>query len=226
MDSINEIAARHGLVVIEDAAQAQGSIYNGRRAGSLGHAAATSFYPGKNLGALGDGGAILTNDSEIAGRVRKLRNYGSTWKYNHEVQGYNTRLDELQAAFLREKLRFLDEWNNQRAEIAEIYTHALGGYDVDLPAVAANVTPVWHLYIIRTKSRENLMMHLNHEGISTAVHYPTPPHMQPCYRGCYSASLEVAELLSSEVLSLPLYPYMQADLALEVCKAIKRFRNS
>ena len=156
MDPINELANKFGLTVIEDAAQAQGAKYKGRRAGSLGHAAGTSFYPGKNLGALGDGGAVLTNDDEIASKVRRLRNYGSTVKYQHELAGYNSRLDELQAAFLRVKLSVLDAWNDRRREIAARYIRLLDGKGFGLPFVPDYADPVWHLFVIRHTQRDAL----------------------------------------------------------------------
>ena len=203
MDSINEFARRYGLIVIEDAAQAQGATYKGNRAGSLGDAAATSFYPGKNLGALGDGGAILTNDASIADKVRLLRNYGSRIKYQHEDTGYNTRLDEMQAAFLRVKLSLLDEWNDRRGALAGIYNAQLRDAGLGLPWVPDWANPVWHLYVVRSSRRDALRTHLDRCGISTVIHYPTPPHRQPCYAGYSSHNLPVAEMLASEVLSLP-----------------------
>jgi dTDP-4-amino-4,6-dideoxygalactose transaminase len=157
MDPINALAAKYNLVVIEDAAQAQGARYKGRRAGSLGHAAATSFYPGKNIGALGDGGAVLTNDDGIAAKVKQLRNYGSRVKYQHDVTGYNSRLDEMQAAFLRVKLSVLDEWNARRRQVADQYSSLLVGAGIVLPSVPEYVEPVWHLYVIRSKHRDALL---------------------------------------------------------------------
>jgi dTDP-4-amino-4,6-dideoxygalactose transaminase len=206
MDPINEIAARHGLIVIEDAAQAHGARYKGRRAGSLGDAAATSFYPGKNLGALGDGGAILTNDDSIADKVRRLRNYGSTVKYQHDLAGYNSRLDEMQAAFLRAKLTVLDDWNAIRREIAYQYSSLLPSADIDLPFVPHFAEPVWHLYVIRVKQRDAVKALLGERGISTVIHYPVPPHKQSCYREFSSRCLPIAEMLADEVLSLPIDP--------------------
>lgn len=206
MDPINELASKHGLIVIEDAAQAQGARYKGRRVGSLGHAAATSFYPGKNLGALGDGGAILTNDDSIATKVRLLRNYGSTVKYHHELAGYNSRLDELQAAFLREKLKVLDEWNRRRREIATTYSSLLQGASCTLPFAPEYAEPVWHLYVIGNKNRDAMKVHLEKSGVSTVVHYPRPPHQQACYKNSNFGRLPIAERLALEVLSLPMSP--------------------
>ena len=204
MDPINEIAGRHGLVVIEDAAQAQGARYKGRRAGSLGHAAGTSFYPGKNLGALGDGGAILTSDRAIADKVRRLRNYGSEIKYQHELMGYNSRLDELQAALLRAKLRMLDAWNQRRADIARTFQQALAGCGVGLPHIPEWADPVWHLYVIRSPEREALQGFLQEHGIDTMIHYPTPPHRQRCYADRSWDDLPIADRHAREVLSLPI----------------------
>lgn len=209
MDPINALAAKHGLVVIEDAAQAQGARYKGRRTGSLGHAAATSFYPGKNLGALGDGGAVLTNDDAIAEKVKQLRNYGSKVKYQHDLVGYNSRLDEIQAAFLRVKLAVLDEWNARRREVADQYSRLLANTDIALPYVPAFAEPVWHLYVIRCKQRDALKAHLEQHGVSTVIHYPIPPHRQACYQDFRGHKLPIAELLAGEVLSLPMSPQMQ-----------------
>lgn len=208
MDAINSLAARYNLVVIEDAAQAQGALYKGRKVGSLGHSAATSFYPGKNLGALGDGGAILTNSDVIAARVQELRNYGSVTKYHHNLKGFNSRLDEMQAAFLREKLMRLDEWNGYRREIAGQYSIALTGAKVTTPFIMDGVDPAWHLYVIRCEKRNHLQAYLDEKGISTGIHYPIPPHRQECYKDYFHRALPVADRLSSEVLSLPLAPTM------------------
>ena len=211
MDPINELAAKHGLIVIEDAAQAQGARYKRRRTGSLGHAAGTSFYPGKNLGALGDGGAALTNDDAIAEKVRRLRNYGSTVKYHHELSGYNSRLDELQAAFLRVKLAALDQWNARRVKIAAQYSKLLAGVKIDLPLVPEYALPVWHLYVIRSKQRDALKAQLERLGVSTVIHYPIPPHRQVCYQGFERHSLPISEILAEEVLSLPMSPDLKED---------------
>jgi dTDP-4-amino-4,6-dideoxygalactose transaminase len=211
MDPINRIAAEYGLVVIEDAAQAQGARYKGKRVGSLGHSAATSFYPGKNLGALGDGGAILTNDDTIADKVKQLRNYGSKVKYQHEMLGYNSRLDEIQAAFLRVKLSYLDQWNDQRRAIAASYTELLANTNVVLPHVPSYAEPVWHLYVVRSKQRDALKAHLEQRGVSTVIHYPIPPHRQVCYQEFLRETLPVADILAESVLSLPISPSMHED---------------
>ena len=223
MDPINALATKHGLVVIEDAAQAQGARYKGRRTGSLGHAAATSFYPGKNLGALGDGGAVLTNDDAIAEKIKQLRNYGSKVKYQHDLLGYNSRLDEMQAAFLRVKLAVLDEWNARRREIADQYSRLLEGADIKLPHVPEIAEPVWHLYVIRCKQRDALKKHLEQQGVSTVIHYPIPPHQQVCYQNSQEYHLPSAEVLAGEVLSLPMSPVMQVDEVQHVASAIQDF---
>ena len=211
MDPIRALAAQYGLVVIEDAAQAQGARYKGRRAGSLGHAAATSFYPGKNLGALGDGGAVLTNDDAIAGKVKQLRNYGSKIKYQHDLAGYNSRLDEMQAAFLRVKLAVLDEWNARRRDAAAQYSKMLAGSDLHLPLAPEYAESVWHLYVIRSKNRDALKAHLERQGVSTVIHYPIPPHRQACYQEFRAHNLPIAVILAEEVLSLPMSPALKAE---------------
>lgn len=227
MDAINKIASRHKLVVIEDAAQSQGSLYNGRPAGSLAHAAATSFYPGKNLGALGDGGAILTDDTAIASKVKQLRNYGSQTKYHHELMGCNSRLDELQAAFLRVKLRKLDASNAKRREVARLYTEGLAGIDLILPFVPEWAVPAWHLYVIRTDKREQLQAHLQSCGVDTLVHYPIPPHRQECYQGTASdLDLPLAESYARQTLSLPISPTMHVDEVNYVIEKIIDFHRS
>jgi dTDP-4-amino-4,6-dideoxygalactose transaminase len=225
MDPINELAVKHGLIVIEDAAQAQGARYKGRRAGSLGHAAGTSFYPGKNLGALGDGGAVLTNDDAIAEKVRQLRNYGSKVKYQHDLAGYNSRLDEMQAAFLRVKLAVLDEWNARRREIAFQYSTLLAGADVELPFVPGYAEPVWHLFVIRSKRRDALKAHLEQLGVSTVIHYPTPPHQQACYRDRSVGKFPIADQLASEVLSLPMSPDLRREEVELVVNALRSFNG-
>lgn len=221
MDPINEIAAKHGLIVIEDAAQAQGARYKGRRVGSLGHAAGTSFYPGKNLGALGDGGAVLTNDDAIAEKVKQLRNYGSKVKYQHDIAGYNSRLDEMQAAFLRVKLTALDQWNIRRREVAGQYSKLLADTRVGLPFVPEYAEPVWHLYVVRGKQRDALKIHLEKQGVSTVIHYPVPPHRQGCYRELGINNLPVAELLANEVLSLPMSPMLTEEDIRHVADSVR-----
>ncbi|HEV7684848.1 MAG TPA: DegT/DnrJ/EryC1/StrS family aminotransferase [Pyrinomonadaceae bacterium] len=216
MDRINEIAAPYGIKVIEDAAQAQGARCAGRRAGTLGHAAGFSFYPAKNLGAMGDAGAVVTNDSAIADRISLLRNYGSRVKYEHELRGFNSRLDEFQAAVLRVKLRKLDEWNERRARAATYYSQSLEGVpDLDLPFVPKFAEAVWHLFVVRHPQRDALQRHLEAHGVGTIIHYPQPPHLQKAYEGLgYAAGrFPLAEAAANEVLSLPMGPHLsQAEL--------------
>lgn len=211
MDPISTVAKKHGLKVIEDAAQAHGAKYKGRKAGSLGDAAGFSFYPGKNLGALGDGGAVTTGDENLAREIRALRNYGSDIKYHNRLKGYNSRLDELQAAFLRVKLRLLDSDNRRRREIAERYSRGLKGLpDLELPHVADGNSPVWHLYVVRTSCREALQDYLSGRGIGTMIHYPIPPHLQPAYAelGMKEGDFPVSETIHRSALSLPIGPTM------------------
>jgi dTDP-4-amino-4,6-dideoxygalactose transaminase len=208
MDAIDRVAREHGLKVIEDAAQAHGAAHRGRRAGALGHAAGFSFYPAKNFGALGDGGAVTTDDSDLAQRVRRLRNYGSTQKYQHEVKGFNSRLDEVQAALLRVKLRHLDRWNDQRRTIASVYLAALAATGLGLPAVPQWATPVWHLFVVRSPLRQRIMERLEGSGVGSMIHYPVPPHLQPAYAELRlrAGDLPIAERIHREVFSLPIYP--------------------
>lgn len=210
MDAINVIARKHNLKVIEDAAQAHGARYKGKRVGTLGDAAGFSFYPGKNLGAIGDGGAVTTNDAEIAEKIRMLGNYGSSIKYHNEVKGYNSRLDELQAAFLREKLQKIDEWNDRRKVIAIEYLNQFKDCNLVLPYVPDWADPVWHLFVVRSQQRETLQVHLQQQGIGTMIHYPIPPHLQPAYSelGYKQGDFPIAEMIHNEVLSLPIGPHM------------------
>lgn len=222
MDPINEVARRHGLKVIEDAAQAHGARYKGRRTGGLGDAAGFSFYPGKNLGALGDGGAVVTNDPDLADRVRVLRNYGSRTKYHNDVKGVNSRLDELQAAFLRVKLALLDDWNARRRAVAGRYLDVLSGLGLTLPFVPDWAQPVWHLFVVRWPRRDALQRALAGAGIGTMIHYPIPPHLQPAYRelGLGPGSFPLTEAIHRDVLSLPMWPQMPAAQIDAVCEAI------
>ncbi|HWL35803.1 MAG TPA: DegT/DnrJ/EryC1/StrS family aminotransferase [Frankiaceae bacterium] len=194
------------VYVIEDAAQAHGATLNGVRVGGGGATACWSFYPGKNLGALGDAGAVTTSDPALAQRLRLLRNYGSERKYVHEEAGVNSRLDELQAAVLRVKLRHLDAWNARRREIASRYTSGLAGV-VETPVVAKGAEPSWHLYVVRSPDRDGLAARLRERGVETLIHYPTPPHKQAAFAGI-AGSLPVAERLAAEVLSLPIGPHL------------------
>jgi dTDP-4-amino-4,6-dideoxygalactose transaminase len=223
MDLLTEIARRHNLCVIEDAAQAHGARYRGRRVGSLGHAAGFSFYPGKNLGAIGDGGAITTNDARLAVRVRKLRNYGSEVKYRHDIVGMNSRLDELQAAILRPKLATLDEENCRRSAVAAAYLAALKDSPVVLPSVTEGCEPVWHLFVIRSEKRNDLQAYLAEKGVGTAVHYPTPNHLQRAYVAEAWPALRLTERIQSEVLSLPMAPYLVTGDIDVVVDAVRDF---
>ena len=224
MDPINALAQRHGLKVIEDSAQAQGARYKGRCTGSLGDAAGHSFYPGKNLGAFADAGAVTTNDADLADRVRTLRNYGSKQKYHYETQGLNSRLDELQAAFLRVKLRHLEEWNARRMAIAHQYLATLHPLDsgLVLPTVAPWASPVWHLFVIRHPQRDALQQHLAAKGVQTIIHYPVPPHLTDAYPAPVPA-LPIAEQLANEVLSLPIGPHLVEAQIVAVNEAVESF---
>ena len=216
MDPILAIARKHGLKVIEDNAQAQGARYKGCRTGSLGDAAGNSFYPGKNLGALGDAGAVTTDDPLLADRVRTLRNYGSKKKYYNECKGYNSRLDELQAAFLRVKLRKLDEWNQRRRALALRYQAGLrNAPDLILPTPPAWAEPVWHLFVVRHRDRNSLQQKLTQAGVGTLIHYPVPPHLSGAYAGGKwgRGSFPVAENLANTVLSLAIGPHLREEQA-------------
>ena len=208
MDALGEVARRAKLLVIEDAAQAHGASYAGRRAGSLGTAAGFSFYPSKNLGAHGDGGAITTDDAALADKARALRNYGAPRKNAHEVKGFNSRLDELQAALLRVKLRRLDEWNARRAAVAGRYLAGIRHDALDLPAVDARATPNWHLFVVRSRDRDRHAAALGKSGIETQVHYPVAPHEQAAYCELAATRSPIAERIHREALSLPIGPHM------------------
>jgi len=216
MDPILALAAIHGLKVIEDNAQAQGARYRGRRTGSLGDAAGNSFYPGKNLGAFGDAGAITTDDDALADRIRTLRNYGSRRKYYNEVKGYNSRLDELQAAFLRVKLKKLDEWNARRGVVADNYLINMAGVDgLVLPFVPEWCDPVWHLFVVRHARRDELQQKLMAAGVGTLIHYPVPPHLSGAYASekWFRGDYPIAETLANTVLSLPMGPHLTPEQA-------------
>lgn len=213
MDVILAIAKRHCLRVLEDAAQAHGAKYKDRRIGAHGDVVAWSFYPGKNLGALGDGGAITTDDAELADKIRVLRNYGSRVKYVNEVQGCNSRLDPVQAAVLRVKLKHLDDWNARRAGLAKQYLNGLAGSNLVLPYVPEWAEPVWHLFVVRTANREALHQHLGQQCIGSLIHYPIPPHLQQAYAksGYSRGAFSLAEAMANEVLSLPIGPQLQSE---------------
>lgn len=219
------IAAQHKLQVLEDAAQAHGARYKGQRLGSHGHAVAWSFYPGKNLGAMGDGGAVTTNDPALAERVRMLGNYGSRRKYVNEVQGVNSRLDPLQAAILAVKLAQLDDWNARRGRIAACYLEGLHDCGLTLPHVPNWAAPSWHLFVLQTQHRDSLQAALAEEGIATLIHYPIPPHRQGAYAelGFDEGSFPIAERLAAEALSLPIGPHLVDADVKRVIAAIRRW---
>jgi dTDP-4-amino-4,6-dideoxygalactose transaminase len=226
MTAINANAKARGIFVLEDAAQSHGATCRGRPAGSLGDAAGISFYPSKNLGALADAGAVTTNDRELADKLRHLRNYGSKVRYQNEYLGLNSRLSELQAAFLRVKLPKLAEWNARRQALAQRYVAQLREVgDVVLPHVPSWADPVWHLFVIRTARREKLQQHLAARGIGTQIHYPTPPHLSHAYSqaGFKRGDFPLAEQLANEVLSLPIGPHITAEQIDYVCECIREF---
>lgn len=213
MDAIMDIAKKHGLKVIEDSAQAHGATYHGKRTGSLGDAAGFSFYPGKNLGALGDGGAVVTSDRELADKVRALGNYGSDYKYHHIYKGNNSRLDEVQAAFLRIKLRELERWNKERVRIAGRYCEGIQNPKITLPTVDRDCTHVYHIFAVRCEQRDELDRYLSEKGIGTNKHYPIPIHLQGAYEelAIPEGTLPIAEEISRTQLSLPMYYGMSEE---------------
>lgn len=228
MNTIREIAERHGLLVIEDSCQAHGATYKGKRTGALGHAAAFSFYPGKNLGAYGDGGMIVTNDAAAAACLRRLRNYGQSKKYYHELRGYNHRLDTIQAAVLRVKLPHLDRWNQLRRNHAAEYRRALAGTSLVVPATSPSVEPVCHLYVIRVNEREELMAHMADLGVATGIHYPVPIHLQQAYvdLGYKRGDFPVTEAYSEQILSLPMYAELTPEQINLVTGSVRAFEDS
>lgn len=224
LDPILAVARRHTLFVVEDAAQAQGARYKGQRLGGHGDVVSWSFYPGKNLGGMGDGGAITTNNPEIAATIAKLRNYGSPQKYVHEMQGFNSRLDAMQAAILRVKLRHLEEWNQRRKTIAACYLDGLTDTGLVLPVVPDWADPVWHLFVVRHPDRAGLQQRLTDNGVGTQVHYPIPPHRQLAYGNDpvhTRTPLLIAESMASTVLSLPIGPHLGLDQAQTVVQAVR-----
>jgi dTDP-4-amino-4,6-dideoxygalactose transaminase len=224
MDAINAVAARHGLRVLDDCAQAHAARWRGRRVGGLADVSAWSFYPGKNLGAMGDGGGLTTTDAAVADAVRVLRNYGSRVKYHNEVKGLNSRLDEMQAAVLAAKLPDLDRLTDARCRIAAQLLDGLAGVPVVLPFVPTGAEPAWHLFVIRHEARDRLQAALAGDGIGTLIHYPVPPHLQPAYRelGHAAGDFPVAETIHREVLSLPLWPGMSEAQVEAVIQAVRR----
>jgi len=229
MDPLMAIARRHGLRVIEDAAQAHGARYHGKRIGAIGDLACFSFYPGKNLGAYGDAGAVVTNDDHLAERIRLLRDHGRKDKYEHLVPGINGRLDTLQAAVLRVKLRRLEQWSQQRREIAAAYSDKLKDIaGLTIPIVQGGIEPVHHLYVVRSEHRDAMRDYLKEKGIATGIHYPIPLHLQPAYRdlGYYQGDFPEAERAASEVLSLPIYPELPMEAVSHIAEATKRAQRA
>lgn len=223
LDPILSVARKHGLKVLEDGAQAHGARYKGKRLGAHGDVVAWSFYPGKNLGAYGDGGAITTDDAEIADRIRVLRNYGSRVKYVNDIRGFNSRLDTVQAAVLRVKLKHLDQANDARRSIAAQYLNGMTAIGLTLPFVPNWAKPVWHLFVVRSEARTQFQQRINQAGVGTLIHYPIPPHLQNAYGdlGYAKGSLPIAEKIHEQVLSLPMFPSMsQAQVAqvISVCR--------
>ena len=224
LDAIYKIAKPRGIRVLEDAAQAHGARYKGRRIGGFSDAVAWSFYPGKNLGAFGDGGAITTNSTELNIQLRTLRNYGSRVKYVHEVRGMNSRLDPLQAAILRIKLKYLDEWNARRTAVADLYLRSIVAPRVTLPEIPAWADPVWHLFVIRHPDRDSLQQTLFKAGVQTLIHYPLSPYKQAAYSDDFSnAEFPIADSLSSTVLSLPIGPHFTLEDANRVAAVVNTF---
>lgn len=225
MDGISKIAQRYNLKVIEDSAQAHGSLYKGRKTGNLGDAAAFSFYPGKNLGALGDAGAVVTDDKELADKIRLIGNYGSDRKYNHIYKGTNSRLDELQAGFLRIKLKSLNKWNEERRNIAQKYLDGIYNSKIIKPVKADYAKHVWHLFVVRTEERDKFEKYLNNNGICTTIHYPTPMHLQEAYNdlNIKTGCLPIAEKISHEVISLPMWYGMKEEEINYIIKIINEY---
>ncbi|MCD8484167.1 DegT/DnrJ/EryC1/StrS family aminotransferase [Candidatus Woesebacteria bacterium] len=224
MDQLMQLAEKHGIQILEDACQAHGATYSGKKAGTFGNMAAFSFYPGKNLGAYGDAGAIVTNDPELYEQAKLLHNYGQKKKYHHEMLGKNSRLDELQAAFLRTKLPHLDSWNQQRKYIAQKYDVALGEYRLSIPD---EIESVYHLYVIQHPERDELQAYLQENGVDTLIHYPIPLHMQQCfsYMNHSPEEFPVAQKYTARILSLPIYPGMTDEQIAYVIELIQSFEN-
>lgn len=225
IDPLMVLAEKYDLKVIEDSAQAQGAHYKGRMSGNLGHVSGFSFYPGKNLGALGDAGAVVTNDDKLVEQVRILRNYGSKVKYYNDQKGYNSRLDEMQAAFLRVKLKHLDEWNMRRMKIASAYLDSLALTDLILPSVLDSTKPIWHIFPIRHSKRDELQKYLKNKGVDTLIHYPVPPHLSGAYAdlNMSKGTFPIAEKIAESELSLPMGPHLTLDDAEYVTTIIRDF---
>ncbi len=226
MDGVMKIAEKYNLIVIEDAAQAHGARYKNKIIGSLGNTTCFSFYPGKNLGAFGDGGAIVTDDEEIYQKVKMLSNYGSAEKYVHDVKGVNCRLDELQAAVLRVKLKYLNEWNERRKTIAERYLQEIHNAFVSLPEKEEYTDHIWHLFVVRSKRRDELKTYLAKNGIGTIIHYPIPPFQQKAYENYKFETNQypVASQIAKEILSLPIGPHLKLNEVQEIINVINRFK--
>lgn len=224
MPALTDIAGRHNLLVLEDSAQAHGASINGRKAGNWGHASGFSFYPGKNLGALGDAGAITTSDDELAQTLRALRNYGSHEKYKNIYQGVNSRLDEIQAAMLSVKLNYLDEQTARRRQIAHLYLNGINNPAIDLPQPGSEGQHVWHLFVVRCKQREALQKHLTARGVQTLIHYPIPPHKQNAYKQWNNRNYAGIDKMHDEVLSLPLSPVLSKEDADEIIELLNGFQ--
>ena len=223
MDSINNVARKYGFLVMEDAAQAHGATYKGRKSGNLSDAAAHSFYPGKNLGAIGEGGAVTTNNPQLSQMVATLRNYGSQKKYHNQIKGMNNRLDEIQAAILRVKLPHLNRDNAVRKAVADVYLNEIKHPSIILPRVQNYGEPCWHLFVVRTSHRDKLMQFLKKQGIDTAIHYPVPPHQQPAYAELGDLSYPITEAIHREIVSLPISPAHSVDNAMRVAEVINKY---
>lgn len=224
MPAINAIAEKHGLLVIEDSAQAHGASLNGRKAGNWGDASGFSFYPGKNLGALGDAGAVTTNDDELAHTIRALGNYGSHKKYENLYQGVNSRLDEMQAAFLNVKLKYLEDEIKLRQGVARLYINGIKNPAIKLPKLDVEESHVFHLFVMRVEQRDKLKNYLSNMGVETLIHYPIPPHRQQAYRNFAGLSLPITDQIHKEIISLPISPVMDRDTVIRVITAVSEFK--
>jgi len=225
MDPIIDLAKKYNLKVIEDAAQAHGAEYNNKRVGALGDIGIFSFYPGKNLGAYGDAGAVVTNDPDISNKIAMLRNHGRTKKYEHEYEGYNCRLDTLQAAILRVKLKYINSWNEARRNHASSYRKLLQNTDIILPTEQKDNKHIYHIFAVRTADRDNLLNKLKNEGIGAGIHYPIPLHLQPAYRylGYKAGDFPITEKCAREIISLPMYPELDEGKIKKIAEVINKF---
>lgn len=223
MDKIWELAKRYNLKIIEDSAQAHGAIYSGKRTGNLGDASGFSFYPGKNLGCMGDGGAVTTNDEQLAEKIKALRNYGSKIKYQNIYKGVNSRLDEIQAAILDVKLKYLDEDNNKRREISKYYRENIKNSKIILPQIYDENAHVWHIFAVRTEKRDEFQTYLYDNCIQTLIHYPTPPHKQKCYEEWSHLSFPISEEIHRTIISLPISPVMTEDEVNKVVEVVNKY---